>query len=194
VSEKIMSLCPENGQKIVVYDTTKDNKTICGVARLRVGGGAFDYLDDNLVWQPSSLAQFKTMAEAEAHYQKYMIKALAKVIIPLGIDKGLCRIEFKCPHCDLRHKCAIGVNYWEDAPEFITKACPKKKEKVTVRLWTKKVEKHKDGDKIVHKLAAAERTVDPMPKWDCKECFASGEYIGFCKVEPCMTCFPPMKT
>lgn len=97
-----------------------------------------------------------------------------------AIDKERLRFAFRCPHCDKTHKCAFkltGREDWDEIPESVRRNCPKTGEDVRI------VVRQSKGRSIV-----PFSDIDPLPQLDCKECYGSGEYVGFGTIEPCSTC------
>lgn len=104
------------------------------------------------------------------------------VIVPLLLDKTRMRVQFKCPRCGMGHKCQIKSDKWGEIVETIKRKCPKEGDdgvEFHIRLWK--------GDR--DHPACALGDIDPLPAYSCKECWGTGEYVGFIKKEPCSTCF-----
>jgi hypothetical protein len=156
----------------------------------------WQYLDSSFIWvtQSTSKLMLPSKEENEAKFKAYIKQVLHDSVKPLLFDSGGGRIAFKCNHCSLIHKSSANLGDNGGMTQITKRACPKLGDplKITrIRLWDNNtMDRVKD---IACSLTAPVGIIDKLPNWNCKECFASGEYTGFIQIEPCSTCFPKPK-
>lgn len=111
-------------------------------------------------------------------------------INPDLIDTSNGRFKFTCPYCNKVHINFLRFDYpdekkWEALhEEYISRECPRDptKPKFTINMFS--------GPKEQKIPAGPTGSIPQVPKYECTECYASGEYVGFTAKEPCSTCFP----
>lgn len=202
--QDIVGQCPVTGWNIIVFQGSSSGSW--GVARnVRNQSQKYEYLDRNLNWasvnnrgvdkdEAYELAK-RWIAHAEANRESTLFPdsnscnggaMQPQPIIPLILDKDRMRVQFKCPRCGMNHNTQIKSDKWHEIVEVIKRKCPKEGEagqEFHIRLWT--------GDR--DHPAGTPGVIHPLPKYDCPECWGTGEYVGFNAKEPCSTCFPKPK-
>jgi hypothetical protein len=100
--------------------------------------------------------------------------------------------KFRCPSCSLHHISVAKFNTWNEVHQVLRRFCPKdpnKEKNILVHMWDLKV----DGKTSVKQPTAPVAPFERIPQYECKECFATGEYVAFTTVDQCSTCFPKPK-
>jgi hypothetical protein len=192
MSQYNYGVCPELGTTIVVFEYSHGGRTGFAVARQNAGKNNYTYMTENLEFiadsNSPSVGVYKVKQEAEAKADAYRALVFNQSILPIMIDQTRMRFMFRCPHCCLVHKFAFGVATWDELTQIVNRNCPKTQEKVYVKIWNPVDPRFKTANK--RQPTALVGDIDQLPKSDCKECFGSGEYVGFNHVEVCSTCFP----
>jgi hypothetical protein len=175
-------------QEKVDVDPTTDTQIVVfnwddgfGVARQIPNASHWQYLCPGTVWSyQNDGIKFPTKEAAHKAAQDYLQSlALSSVVVkPSLIDRTRCRFRFKCPSCDREHVTPLKSDTWATCASVVRRKCPKTDAAISVQLWTKS----RDA------LTAPEGNIERLPNWDCKECYGSGEYVGFTSREPCSTC------
>lgn len=187
MSQYDYSRCPETGTKIVVYK--KNDGSGYGAARKRLDADRYTYLCYDFTWADSEAVSFATKEDAEKAVDRYIERVLNELtVLPVLIDTNRLRFAVKCPKCGLVHKGDSDAQGWDSVRQVIRRTCPKVGEEFLIKLWNASDPKFKTAR--AHQPAAPEGDIPLIPQWNCKECFATGEYIGFHQVEPCSTCYP----
>jgi len=174
---------PETGREFTIYQRN-DAFGQYSIARRNADASSYQYLTESYGWIPKAEGGIvrKTKEECEAIVRDYTDKLLRESIIPVLIDTTRLRVAFKCPQCGLVHKTQIKSDSWGLTNQVMRRGCPKIGKDFTVKLWEMKMKR------VVATCATGD--IDPLPKWECKECFGSGEYTGLGLVDTRSLCFP----
>jgi hypothetical protein len=173
-------ICPENGQKMVIYESkSKKHGEGWGIARSQEGG--YGYLTTDNQWVGAEVFNLPTKEKAEERVKEYMRVVVETATHAYQIDQSNMRVRFKCPNCSLLHVTEIQSSNWKSVKQVIRRKCPKGGDPVgyIIRLWLA------DQSQPTGKPAK----IDKLPVYECKECWGTGEYVGFRDAEPCTTCF-----
>lgn len=197
--------CPITGREIQVYEC-KDAQGKAtgkyGIARYKGGSvDPWEYMHEDMSWR-TTYFQFANVSAATLKLEDWLARqpfpdnrpidpkevAMSEPVIPLEHDMNYVRIKFKCPVCGMKHITQIRTDNWPEVVQLIERRCPKvEAPKFQIKLW----ETYKPTSKSPEqkKWLGVQADLTALPIWDCKECFATGEYVGFVKVEKCKTCF-----
>lgn len=93
-------------------------------------------------------------------------------------DEARRAVKFVCPHCNLLHVTSIrSETPLRSITSPIKRNCPKTKLDVVFFLSETGV------------IFGQPVEIPIVPNWDCNECQATGEYVGFNHTERCRSCF-----
>lgn len=204
MSQVDVAVCPLTNKKIVVYKKSSDEGHY-GIARQedKAIGREWSYYHEKnnegkSCWlgnhDNSSNYTLQIDAIQKVHEYVANIKSLQAVmegrfmhvVNATQIDKVRVRFAYKCPKCGSTHKSAVACDGWDEVNQHVTRACPKSDpniKDIQITLWVG----------IRSGLVVPHSDMPKLPHYACKECFASGEYIGLREAEPCSTCFPGEK-
>lgn len=166
-----------------------DNKWRVGVENIKDGG--YHYLQQDLEFgkrnETANLPNFGSQAIAEQICDEYLVKVKKITATPILIDQSRAICKFNCPSCRATHT-RYFQKEWESVYPAIRIMCPRNLSNVLVHLWNPVDPKFKRANK--RSPTAPIGDITRLPKWDCKECYGTGEFIGLGLVDPCSTCFP----
>lgn len=153
--------------------------------------GGYYYLQQNLEFgkrnEANNIPHFGSQAVAEQICDEYLAKIKKITATPVLIDNNRAICKFPCPSCRTNH-IRYYNKHWESVFPAIRVMCPRNLSDVLIQLWTPVDPKFKRANK--QSPTAPFGDITTLPKWDCKECYGTGEFIGLNAVDPCQTCFP----
>jgi hypothetical protein len=126
---------------------------------------------------------------ADAKSSQFGLKDVTGAVIPDLIDFTKMRFKFRCPSCSRSHVSQIGLRYWDDLGMFVQRRCPKTPTTDPAKFFVQ-LRKYGAIDPAKYAYTCATGDILECPRWDCKECFATGEYVGFMSVSRCGSCLP----
>lgn len=175
---------PITQRPLLVYS---ENTNKWGIARSN-GGSGHDFLAQNLTWisgTKSGSHYLINREEAQRFADGYIDATTKLLVLPLGVDIGKMRYSVMCPHCRGVHKGSLKGDYLDKTDAVVLKECPKTSRMIYTMIW-----EFADTGRTKRRALGTLMSIPHLPKWDCKECFGSGEYVGFNKVDPCSECMP----
>lgn len=174
---------PITQRTILVYAENPDK---WGVAR--ANGHGHDFLCQNHTWVIGNKggSHYVTSREEAQKFVDEYIDAITKLFVPSqGVDVDTMRYSVMCPHCRSVHKGELKGDSLNKTDAVALKECPKTSRMLYTMIW-----EFTDAARNTRKALGKTLSIPHLPKWDCKECFGSGEYIGFNQTEPCSECMP----
>lgn len=167
----------------------EDKKWRIGVENLSQGG--YNYLLQDLEFgkngDTTNIPHFGSQAIAEQICDEYLAKTKKITATPILIDQNRAICKFPCPSCRAVH-IRYYNNHWDRVHPAIRVMCPRNLSNVLVHLWNPVDPKFKRANK--QSPTAPIGGIPDLPKWDCKECYGTGEFVGLSLKEPCSSCFP----
>lgn len=174
---------PITQRTILVYAEKSD---MFGVAR--ANGSGHDFLSQNHTWIVGTKGgshYLPSMEQAKQFVDGYIDAITRLFVAAQGVDVDAMRYSVKCPHCRSIHKGNLKGDNLDRTDAVVLKECPRTSRMIYTMIW-----EFTDATRSKRRPLGAPLSIPHLPKWDCKECFGSGEYVGFSRVEPCSECMP----